>query len=78
VRTGFRAAAGPRVGLCVLPPARSSSEGHAGWGRVGMRPSVRARVVREGVVRFVARFPSAPPHLRASTSRSRLPAPPQT
>jgi len=23
VRTGFRAAAGPRVGLCVLPPASS-------------------------------------------------------
>ena len=71
VRTGFRAAAGPRVGLCVLPLARPSSEGRAGWGRVGMRPSVRARVVREGVARFVAQFATAPPHLRASSGRSR-------
>ena len=65
VRTGFRAAAGPRVGLCVLPPAWSppSSEGCcAGWGRVGMRPSVRARVVREGVVRRLSSRGSPPPH----------------
>ena len=33
VRTGFRAAAGPRVGLCVLPPA--SSPLRRGAARVG-------------------------------------------
>ena len=76
VRTGFRAAAGPRVGLCVLPLARSSSEGRAGWGRVGMRPSVRARVVREGVVRL-SRGPLRPTP-PAGVDFGRLPAPPQT
>jgi len=39
VRTGFRAAAGPRVGLCVLPPAsppRRSARVGGAWacGRV--------------------------------------------
>ena len=41
-----------------------------------MRPSVRARVVREGVVRRLSSrgLSSAPPHLRAVDS-GRLPAP---
>ena len=78
VRTGFRAAAGFRVGLCVLPPAHSSSEECAGWGRVGMRPSVRARVVREGVARRLSPRGPLRPTPPAGVDFGRLPAPPQT
>ena len=71
-RTPCELAFGPRPALgsasaCSLPLLLGAS----GWGRVGMRPSVRARVVREGCRALVARFPSAPPHLRASSGRSR-------
>ena len=57
VRTGLRAAAGPRVGLCVLPPASPRSFGLGARGHAAECKSSR----RSGGSRApVARFP--PPH----------------
>ena len=50
VRTGFRAAAGPRVGLCVLPPASPRSFGLGARGHAAECKSSR----RFGSVRAVA------------------------
>ena len=59
VRTGFRAAAGPRVGLCVLPPASPRSFGLGARGHAAeCKSSRRSGGSRASLV--VARSP--PPH----------------
>ena len=72
VRTGPRPILWSRAAASRAPPLggrgwplRAPFPLRAGWGRVGMRPSVRARVVREGVV------PSSSP--RASGPAARPP-----
>jgi len=74
VRTGFRAAAGPRVGLCVLPPASPRSFGLGARGHAAECKSSRRSGGLSRACRAVPLRPTPP----AGVDFGRLPAPPQT